>query len=75
MTTLLSTDGIIGWRIHQSWFQCRQGLVSLAATTAAGHQHYVAHDIPAAAALDLATSATALLGPFRTPAGSGRPAG
>ncbi len=73
--SVLSTDGIIGWRIHQSWFQRRQGLVSLAATTAAGRQHYVAHDIPAAAALDLATSATTLLGPFRTPAGSGRPAG
>jgi putative membrane protein len=70
--SVLSTDGIIGWRIHQSWFQRRQGLVSLVATTAAGRQHYVAHDIPAAAALDLATSATTLLGPFRTPAGSGR---
>ena len=70
--SVLSTDGIIGWRIHQSWFQRRQGLVSLAATTAAGRQHYVAHDIPAAAALGLATAATTLLGPFRTPAGSGR---
>jgi uncharacterized membrane protein YdbT with pleckstrin-like domain len=67
--SVLSTEGIIGWRIHQSWFQRRQGLVSLAATTAAGRQHYVAHDIPAATALDLATSATTpLLGPFRTPA-------
>ncbi len=53
--SVLSTDGIIGWRIHQSWFQRRQGLVSLAATTAAGRQHYVAHDIPAAAAIALAT--------------------
>jgi putative membrane protein len=62
---VLSTDGIIGWRIHQSWFQRRQGLVSLAATTAAGHQHYVAHDIPAADAIALARSATGrLMAPF-----------
>jgi putative membrane protein len=62
---VLSTDGIIGWRIHQSFFQRRQGLVSLAATTAAGHQHYVAHDIPAADAVALAAAANgALITPF-----------
>jgi len=67
--SVLSVEGIIGWRIHQSWFQRRQGLASLAATTAAGRQHYVAHDLPVAAALDLATAATTgLVGPFRTPA-------
>ncbi len=66
---VLSTDGIIGWRIHQSWFQRRQGLVSLAATTAAGHQHYVAHDIPAADAIALASAATTpLMTPFLTSA-------
>jgi putative membrane protein len=65
--SVLSTDGIIGWRIHQSWFQRRQGLVSLAATTAAGHQHYVAHDIPAAQAVALAAQATSrLMSPFLT---------
>lgn len=64
---ILSTDGIIGWRIHQSWFQRRQGLVSLAATTAAGHQHYVAHDILAADAIALAAAATSpLMTPFLT---------
>jgi len=63
--SILSADGIIGWRIHQSWFQRRQGLVSLAATTAAGRQHYVAHDIPQARALALAAATTpALLTPF-----------
>jgi putative membrane protein len=74
--SVLSTDGIIGWRIHQSWFQRRLGLVSLAATTAAGRQHYVAHDIPAAQALALATAATTdLLTPFLTAetAGKGGP--
>jgi putative membrane protein len=65
--SVLSAEGIIGWRIHQSWFQRRQGLVSLAATTAAGRQHYVAHDIPTPTALTLATSVTgSLVSPFRT---------
>ena len=67
--SVLSTEGIIGWRIHQSWFQRRQGLASLAATTAAGRQHYTAHDLPVATALDLATTATPdLISPFRTTA-------
>jgi putative membrane protein len=63
--SVLSTSGIIGWRFHQSWFQRRQGLVSLAATTAAGRQRYVAHDIPVADALAIAASATGdLMTPF-----------
>jgi putative membrane protein len=67
--SILSVEGIIGWRIRQSWFQRRQGLASLAATTAAGRQHYVAHDVPVATALSLAATATPdLIGPFRTPA-------
>lgn len=67
--SVLSTEGIIGWRIHQSWFQRRQGLASLAATTAAGRQHYTTHDVPVATALDLATTATPdLISPFRTTA-------
>jgi putative membrane protein len=65
--SVLSAEGIIGWRIHQSWFQRRQGLASLAATTAAGRQHYTAHDVPVGVALDVATSATPdLISPFRT---------
>jgi putative membrane protein len=74
--SVLAADGIIGWRVRQSWFQRRQGLVSLSATTAAGRQEYVAHDIPAAAAVDLAARATpALISPFRAgpPGGSGPP--
>jgi uncharacterized membrane protein YdbT with pleckstrin-like domain len=66
--SVLSTEGIIGWRIHQSWFQRRQGLASLAATTAAGRQHYTAHDVAVAVALELATAATpGLISPFRAP--------
>jgi putative membrane protein len=63
--SVLATEGIIGWRIHQSWFQRRQGLVTLTATTAAGRQHYSAHDVPGAVALSVATAATAdLVTPF-----------
>ena len=56
--SVLATEGIIGWRIHQSWFQRRQGLVTLTATTAAGRQHYEARDIPQALALSVAAAAT-----------------
>jgi putative membrane protein len=63
--SILSTEGIIGWRIHQSWFQRRQGLVTLTATTAAGRQHYDVRDVPAAEALAVAATATpGLAGPL-----------
>jgi putative membrane protein len=63
--SILSTEGIIGWRIHQSWFQRRQGLVTLTATTAGGRQHYEARDVPMARALAVAAQATEdLVSPF-----------
>lgn len=67
---IISTDAIIGWRVHQTWFQRRQGLITLTATTAAGQQHYSVRDVPVAQGLALATAATGdLLRPFlRTPA-------
>jgi putative membrane protein len=62
---VLSTEGIIGWRIHQSWFQRQQGLVTLTAVTAAGRQHYSAYDVPADEALSVAEAATGdLIRPF-----------
>jgi putative membrane protein len=68
--SILSAEGIIGWRIHQSWFQRRQGLVTLTATTAAGRQHYEARDVPAAEALAVAAGATGeLVTPFLLAAG------
>jgi putative membrane protein len=68
--SVLSTEGIIGWRIHQSWFQRRAGLVTLTATTAAGRQHYEAHDVPEAEALAVAAGATPdLVEPFLLAAG------
>lgn len=62
---IISADAIIGWRIHQTWFQRRQGLMTLTATTAAGHQHYSVRDVPVAEGLALAAAATGdLLVPF-----------
>jgi putative membrane protein len=67
--SIISTDAIIGWRIHQTWFQRRQGLMTLTATTAAGQQHYSVRDVPVADGLALAAAATGdLLVPFLGPA-------
>lgn len=63
--SVLGTDAIIGWRIHQTWFQRRQGLLTLTATTAAGQQHYSVRDVPVALGLAIATTATPdLIRPF-----------
>ena len=62
---IISTDAIIGWRVHQTWFQRRQGLITLTATTAAGQQHYSVRDVPVAEGVALAAAATGhLLQPF-----------
>jgi putative membrane protein len=63
---IIATDAIIGWRIHQTWFQRRAGLMTLTATTAAGQQHYSLRDVPVAEGLAVAAAATAeLIGPFQ----------
>ena len=63
--SIISTDAIIGWRVHQTWFQRRQGLITLTATTAAGQQHYSVRDVPVAVGVALAAAATGqLLHPF-----------
>jgi putative membrane protein len=56
--SIIGTDAIIGWRIHQTWFQRRQGLMTLTATTAAGQQHYSLRDVPVAEGLAVAAEAT-----------------
>jgi putative membrane protein len=64
--SIIGTDAIIGWRIHQTWFQRQQGLMTLTATTAAGHQHYSIRDIPVAQGLAVAAEATGdLIHPFQ----------
>jgi putative membrane protein len=52
----LACDGIIGWNVRQTYFQRRSGLVTLAATTAAGRQRYALTDVPLPMALSLATA-------------------
>ena len=56
--SVLNVRGIVGWTLRQSWFQRRNGLVSVTATTAAGRQHYTVADLPMAEALALIATAT-----------------
>lgn len=63
--TVLETDGIIGWVFDQSWWQRRAGLTDLVATTAAGAERVIIHDVPLGTAVALADAATpGLLTPF-----------
>jgi putative membrane protein len=43
---VLDRDGIIGWKVEQSFFQRRAHVATLVATTAAGRQHYDLIDVP-----------------------------
>ncbi|MER6950586.1 PH domain-containing protein [Nonomuraea sp. NPDC000554] len=62
---VLSTDGVIGLIVHESFFQRRAGVATLTATTAAGKQHYEAVDIEAGEAASLADATLpGLLTPF-----------
>ena len=54
----LERAGIIGWVVHQSFFQRRLGLADLIATTAAGGESLVAPNIPLELAAGLADRAT-----------------
>jgi putative membrane protein len=63
--SIVSTEGVVGWRIRQSFFQRQQGLVTLTAATAAGRQRYEVHDVRVASALALADAAApTLIGPM-----------
>jgi putative membrane protein len=69
--SMLTTDGIVGWTLHRSFFQRRAGLATLTATTAAGRQHYEVLDAELPVAVRLADDATpGLLTPFLVPARS-----
>jgi putative membrane protein len=62
---VLQRGGIIGWNLHQSWFQRRAGLVTLVATTAAGRQAYEILDVPEPVAVALAAETVpGLVGQF-----------
>jgi putative membrane protein len=56
---------VIGWTVSQSLFQRWAGLVTVTATTAAGHGGYPVIDVPTADGLAVAEQAVPrLLGPF-----------
>ncbi len=52
--SVLAVDGVIGFTIRQSFFQRRNGLVTLTATTAAGRQRYELQDVGAGEAVAIA---------------------
>jgi putative membrane protein len=54
----LEVDGIIGWNLRQTFLQRRVGLTTLAATTAAGRQHYRLSDLESGYAAVLAGQVT-----------------
>jgi len=67
-TSVVSCDGVIGWNLHQSFFQRRLGLVNLSATTAAGRQRYMAQDMSLGEAVATCEEAVpGLLQPFLVP--------
>lgn len=55
---VLERAGVIGWVVHQSFFQRRRGLCHLTATTAAGSEQVVVPDVPLEVAVRLARRAT-----------------
>jgi putative membrane protein len=63
--SVLAADGVIGFTLRQSFFQRRNRLVTLTATTAAGHQHYELLDVRAGVAVAIADEVLpGLLSPF-----------
>ncbi|GAA5042373.1 PH domain-containing protein [Nocardia callitridis] len=54
----LEAPGIIGWTVHQTFFQRRLGLATVIAATAAGSKHYFVVDIPLDDAWQLIESVT-----------------
>lgn len=65
---LLHRDGIIGWSVRSTWFQRRQGLVTLVAASAAGLEAYGVVDIDGTDASRLAAAISpTLIEPFLAP--------
>ncbi|MGA8847387.1 MAG: PH domain-containing protein [Nocardioides sp.] len=55
---VLSVDDVIGWNLRATWFQRRQGLTTLIATTAGGRGAVAVLDLPSPDAVDLAGRAS-----------------
>ena len=58
---VLAADHVIGWNLRSTFFQRRQGLVTLVATTAGGDQRVEILDVPEPLALQLVATATPAL--------------
>ncbi|GAB79224.1 putative membrane protein [Austwickia chelonae] len=56
--TVLRVPSIIGWQISESWFQRRQGLVTLSALMASGMGSVQVTDVPRAEAVRIIAAAT-----------------
>lgn len=56
--TALQTEGIIGWRVKQTYFDRRIGLAQVTAMTAAGREYVEVPDVPLETAVALTTAAT-----------------
>lgn len=64
-TVAVQRSGVIGWTVSQSLFQRRAGLVTVTATTAAGHGRYAVIDVMTTEGLAVARHAVpGLLEPF-----------
>ena len=58
----IAAPGIIGWTVHQTFFQRRAGVATLIAATPAGVKAYRVIDVPAEAAWSIAAQASPWLG-------------
>jgi putative membrane protein len=68
---MIDGTGVVGWTMHQSFFQRRAGVLTLTATTAAGRQGYQLLDVTPATAVAIADEVQpGLLTPFLTAARS-----
>ncbi|MFE1171174.1 PH domain-containing protein [Streptomyces sp. NPDC058773] len=75
-TVALERSGVVGWKIRQSVFQRRAGLLSVTAVTAAGSGGYTVYDAAEADGIALADAAVpGLLEQFLEPAGQPVPSG
>lgn len=54
---MLAVEHVIGWNLRATWFQRRQGLTTLSATTAGGSGRVTVLDVPEADGVRLADSA------------------
>jgi len=63
---VIEQRAVVGWRLHQTWFQRRSGVLTLVVGVGAGKGHYNATDVSLSQATDFPTEVTPdWLTPFR----------